>query len=437
VAIWAYFGVFKVVPMAKPLPFDPSRLSRSRPPVILLGGTNLVRALGLADLPVIVASSDPDEPALASRYALAAVVLPPLSHPEAVVDALLELSAGIFRAIGCRVPLMYGNDGYLEFIYACRDRLNGHFLLTLNDHKVAHALIEKSRFAEFAAERGLPVPLTLRWEGGGVQDLRNWSRPVVVKPRAKTEWHDSPLHEHVFTDDSKALVFDNGPAAMAHPLVERYRNQLTFQEFIPGDDSSLWSFHGYADENGHVLAAFVGRKIRTYPPITGESAYIEMVQDPGLLTFGRIMAGRIPLRGPFKIDFKKDAVDGRLVILEVNARYTLWHYLGAANGLNLTRVAYDHLVHGLRPERAYEYRTTHRWLYLGYDFLAYRSLAKRGELNLFGWLRSLAAPKIYNVFAWTDPWPLAALWVGRLTRRSRRATGKFLTLVRQWRSTAS
>ena len=408
-----------------------------RIPALLLGGTNLVRALGLAGIPAIVASCDPDEPSFASRYCIARRVLPPLSRPDAIVDALLDLSAELFRSLGRRVPLFYGNDDWLELIYANRDRLEGHFLAILNEAPVAQSLIEKSRFAAFAAEHGLPVPATLRWEGSGKDCLNHWRGQVLVKPRHKLDWHDSPLHDRLFTDDGKALIFESGAAAMAHPLVERYRNQLAFQEYIPGDDRHLWSFHGFSDENGAVLQSFVGRKIRTYPPLTGESAYIEMVRDEGLAAFARQIAMRIPLRGPFKIDFKQDPRDGRVVILEINARCTLWHYLGAANGVNLMQAAYEYLVDGRRPA-PHGYSTRRRWLFLQLDFKAYRALAKRGELSFLGWLRSIAAaPKVYDVFSWSDPGPFLALWIGRVTRRLRRMTEKLATVVRQWRSTAS
>ena len=44
-----------------------NRFDPGRPPVVLLGGINLVRTLGLAGIPAIVASSDREEPAFASR----------------------------------------------------------------------------------------------------------------------------------------------------------------------------------------------------------------------------------------------------------------------------------------------------------------------------------------------------------------------------------
>src|SRR5437588_12035894 len=57
-----------------------------RIPVVLLGGVNLVRALGLAAIPAIVASHEDDEPAFASRYCAAKCLLPSLSNGEAVAD---------------------------------------------------------------------------------------------------------------------------------------------------------------------------------------------------------------------------------------------------------------------------------------------------------------------------------------------------------------
>jgi hypothetical protein len=53
-------------------------------PVILLGGLNVVRALGLAGIPVIVASQDRRAPSMASRFCSGTLQLPPLSERDAV-----------------------------------------------------------------------------------------------------------------------------------------------------------------------------------------------------------------------------------------------------------------------------------------------------------------------------------------------------------------
>jgi predicted ATP-grasp superfamily ATP-dependent carboligase len=404
--------------------------------VLLLGGVNLVRCLGLAGIPAVVASSDPSEPAFASRHCRATAVIPPFERRNAV-NRLIGVGERLRDGAGRRVPLMCGSDDGLKLVYANRARLQRHFLLLLNDAPIAEALLDKARFQALAAQRGLPVPREYQWEGSGATSLAHAATEVLVKPTSKIDWHGSPLHGRLFPDGGKARVFASGAEAMADPAVALFRGQLAFQEFIPGDDRSLWSFHGFADEKGEVLACFVGRKIRTDPPITGESAFIELAHDESLEALGRDIAARLPLKGPFKMDFKRDPRDGRWLLLEINARYNLWHYLGAANGVNLMRVAYDYLVERKRPEPMAA-RRTHRWVWLEADWRAFRSLHARGELSAPRWVASLAFSRhVCNLFAWHDPGPWLRFWRYRIARRASRASGSLLALVRQWLSTAS
>jgi predicted ATP-grasp superfamily ATP-dependent carboligase len=403
----------------------------------MLGGISLVRTLGMAGIPAIVATSNPEEPALASRYCHSSVRIPRLDSGQPAAEALVSLGNRLAARHGRRIPLMYGSDDALELVNAHRDRLQRYFLLLLNDPQVAGALLAKDRFQAFAAHRGLPVPRSLAWAGDGPGSVRGTAGPVVAKPSEKIDWHHSALCRQLFGGDGKALVFDSGARAAADAGLAAHHAQLTFQEYVPGGHGELWSYHGFADEHGEVLAAFTGRKIRTYPAVTGESAFIEIAHDASLEEAGRDVARRCPLKGIFKMDFKRDPASGRWYLLEINARCTLWHYLGAANGLNLMRVAYDYLVAGVRPapQRA-EARV--RWLSFELDRRAYREMAARGEITRGAWLRSLLEkPRIYNLFRASDPLPWLAFWWHRLARHGRRGPRRIATLLRQWRATAS
>ena len=408
-----------------------------RPPVVLVGGLNLVRTLGLARIDAVVASWDPHEPAYASRHCHGRIALPLPAHAEATIGALAALGAELAGRLGRRIPLMYGSDDALALIQAHRERLQRHFLFLAPEPDVAGALISKDRFGAFARHRGLPVPRSLAWSGDGPGSVCGTLGPVLVKPSDKVDWHRSSLRERLFGGEGKARVFGSGAQAAAHPVVAECHRQLTFQEYVPGGDADHWSYHGFADESGHVLAGFVGRKLRTHPAGAGESAFIELAHDAALEALGREVAARCPLRGVFKMDFKRDPRDGRWHLLEINARYNLWHYLGAANGVNLMQVAYDYLVHGRRPAPVRPV-ARYRWLSLGLDFKAYRELAARGELGAARWLASIAGSRnIYNVFAWSDPGPWLAVWRARLARRIRSAPRRAFSLLRPWRSTAS
>jgi len=416
---------------------DFSRFRPERPPVVLAGGLNLVRALGQGNLEAIVATWDPDEPAIASRYCAGRVTLPRPSADGATVDALVAMGAALAGRLGRRIPLVYGSDDTLTLVHANRARLARHYLFLLPDPEVATALVAKDRFAAFARHRGLPVPRSLRWQGDGPGSVRGTAGPVLVKPSEKLDWHHTTLCHRLFDGDGKARVFASGAEAATHPLVDEYHRQLTFQEYVPGGDPDHWSFHGFADESGHVLASFIGRKVRTFPAGAGESAFIELAHDEGLEALGRWIAGRCPLRGFFKMDFKRDPGDGRWHLLEINSRASLWLNLGAANGVNLARVGYDYLVDGTRPTPV-RARTDYRWISLALDYKAARELGRRGELRLAAWIGSiLASRNIYNLFSWSDPGPWLATWKRRLVRRLVRAPRRVVSLLPRWRSTAS
>lgn len=405
-------------------------------PAVLVGGVNLVRALGLGGIPAIVASADEDEPAFASRYCAARCMLPPLSHGEAVADALVTLGDRLATLYGRRVPLFYGSDDALKVIGANRERLQRYFLLMLNDPAVADAMIAKDTFQAFARQRGLPVPAALHW-GAGAASVAGHAGPVVVKPSNKEGWSDSLLRKRAF-GNAKALVYASGAEAAADPRLIPFHEQLTCQEYVAGGDDNNWSYHAFADEKGRVVDAFVGHKLRTCPPGSGESAFIELAHDAELMQIGAGIAARLPLRGIFKMDFKRDANTGRWYLLEVNARFNLWQYLGAANGVNLARTAYDYLTEGKRPVRLTRYRTHTRWLSLELDARAFHDLRREGRMGAGAWLASLAASrKVYNLFAWRDPGPWLAFWQRRFARLSGRGSAHVIARMRQWLSTAS
>lgn len=403
-----------------------------RPPVLLQADLDLLRTLGMAGIPAIVVSSDKSDPTFASRYCSGRCISPPRYQADALVAALIDASDQLFASLGRRVPLMYGGDDWLELIYAYRDRLQEKFLLLLNDPEVAVGLLTKDRFEALARKRDLPVPRSRPWEA-----LSEIQGAVIAKPHSRSFFYESPLYAELFEGKTKALIFESGRAASSQELVERFRDQLTFQEYVRGDDRQLWSFHGFSDELGTVLSFFVGRKLRTSPPLTGQSAFIELIHDEALAMYGRRMAERISLKGPFKIDFKTDAVTGKHFLLEVNARFNLWNHLGAANGLNLMQVAYDYLVSGKRPPLQ-TYRTDTRWISLPHDFRSYRTLAARGELSFVAWISSfLLTRTVHKHFSWKDPAPFVIKCANQFAHIARGLPQRIAMRLRKWLSTAS
>jgi len=389
-------------------------------PVVLLGGLNIVRALGMARIPVIIASAGRRLPSMASRYCSGVIELPAIAERAAAVKTLIEET----RQFG-RVPLFYDNDDRLALVQDYRAALAPHFALLLNEPALADALVEKSRFQALAEQHGLPVPRRLDWE-----QLDAHTGPVLVKPKTRTGWDHSSVRRQLFGGAGKARIFGSGREARANALAAQLADQLSFQEYVPGGDDAIWSFHGFAAPGGEVLEWFVGRKIRTWPALTGDSSYLGLARDERLVALGRDVARRLGLAGIFKMDFKRSADTGRFYLLEINTRFNLWHYLGASAGVNLPEVAYRYLLGGRKPSHA-EANTRVRWLHLQYDLRAFRELRARRELSLAQWLRSLAhRPLVYDLFSWSDPKPFVRHWTAKLR-------SAFTRRMHRWLATAS
>lgn len=395
------------------------------PPAFVLGGINLVRPLALSSIPVVLGTDDDEEPALRSRFVAEICRLPsPVDAPGDAVDALLRAGTLLRYRVAGRLPLIVGRDDWLGLLHRHRAPIERNFVFLACDPRLGEALLDKARFHELALERGLPVPRRYSWDDETT--LRRHEGPLIAKPCLKLHWNGSPALRALNGRYGKGMIYAGPAQLLADRRLAPFRELFLVQEYIPGPDDALVSYHGLADESGRVLASFVGRKLRTSPPRTGDSSLIELVRDPVVEEAGRRIVEALGLAGPFKLDLKRDPRDGSIRLIEVNARFSLWNYLGAANGIDLVSMAYRYLVDGARPWPA-AYGTATRWLDLALDYKAFRELRAEGSLTTAQWLRSiLFTRKVHSVFRWDDPWPACHRCLGWARRR-----------VTRWLSTAS
>jgi D-aspartate ligase len=395
-----------------------ARFDRDRPPALVLGGIPLMRALAMARIPVVLGTYR-DDVALWSRLPSGRILLPsPGEVPDDAMEMLLRAGAALAARVGRRVPLVYGSDDWLPLVYRHRALLEPHFLFLACDTALGEALLDKERFQALARERRLPVPRAFVWDESRDGELRSHADALIVKPKSKEHWKDSPVFHELLRERGKGLVYSGAEALLGDERLRGLRDAVTIQEYVPGGDARLYSFHGFADREGRILAGFVGRKIRTYPATTGESCFIELAHFDRAAALGRAVARALGLKGVFKMDFKEDERNGRLWLLEINARFNLWHHVGAANGVNLPAIAYRWLVDGVEPRPGSRYTTRTRWLHLALDYKAYRDRRAARATSFAGWLVSLArSRKVHAVFHWSDPGPVLKYALSLLRRR--------------------
>ena len=386
-------------------------------PAVLLGDLTLARPLGMAGIPVIVAVTKPNDVTLKSRFVNDHIVVGGFSK-EQQAETVAALTA-LGRRLGRRVPLVYGADQHIDMLYRYRAELEEHFLFILNDDAAGAAMFDKEQFATFCDEHGVLAPATATPQPGAnlADTLAKLRAPLIIKPRRKTAWKE--MQKALFDGVGKARIFETREALLAHPGFQAFAHELLVQEHLGSDAREVYSFHGFADASGRVLGSFCGRKIRTYPVVAGESSCIEIIQHAEIDALGHDLAARLGLRGPFKFDLIRDDRTGRFYTLEVNCRFTLWNYMGAAHGVNLPAIAYQHLMTGasaaeVRPVPG----RTARWANIYGDRMAFRELHAEGRLGWGEWLGQIAAPDtLYEVFAWNDPMPAVAWWSQQISQR--------------------
>lgn len=400
-------------------------ISSKTPPAIVVGGLSMVRALGMSGVTCVAGVMDEENEVAASRYCIDTFLLPDLKSEDAYIGKLIDIGETLSAKYQSRCPLFYGTDDELLLMYKYRDSLSRYFKFLLSEDSIGRVLMDKTEFARLATEKELTVPRT--FDLNRTEDLENLNKSgsCIVKPALGERWDKFPDFRKLF-GSGKARVFDSGSELLENELVRSLQTQLIIQEYVPGNDACIVSYHGVADENSQILAWFVGKKIRTFPLATGESSFLELMppkKSAELKSIGLDTVRKLGLIGPFKMDFKRNPRTGVHYLLEINCRFNLWHYLGAANGVNLPKVAYDYLTSG-HASVSDGYSTRYRWINFRRDREAFGEAQSLGLMTFRQWLWSIMNGRlICRLFSLRDPAPFLSQYFGFLRRQSGRWLG--------------
>lgn len=339
----------------------------------------------------------------------------PARDPDRALETLL-MTAGTFAE---KPVLFYADDAALALLRRHRALIESAYRILTPDDEMMDICADKTRFAEFAHANGITTPRGVCGDHDAIAEFADRvGFPLAIKPASHIDWFASEAVALAGGRTRKiVLARDRGELDRFVAAARRFAPRFLVQEFIPGRESQIFSYHAFLGRDHAPIASFVGRKIRTNPSVGGESSYVELALDGSISRLGEEIARRLKLRGPVKIDVKRDPRSGRDHVLEVNLRYNLWHQLGAANGVNLPLCAYRHLT-GAPAAADPAPRTDIRWLDIGADLSGLvRDYRPAGELTVASYLRSLRGPKVHHIFAWDDPVPFAILLVDKIRRK--------------------
>jgi predicted ATP-grasp superfamily ATP-dependent carboligase len=371
---------------------------------VILGDMDLLRPLAAQGIPCAPVA---DRGAL-PRYSRYAREVIEWADPWTETESLIE----ILSKFGARKPekpiLFYESDADLLMISRNRDRLGEFYRFVIADAELTEKLVDKLKFQQLAEIFELPVPPVTALHAANFDACKNDLKfPVILKPstRKKNEWASiAGLSKGVRIETSEEL----------EKFMEFFGVtgiELLAQEFIPGDESAVESYHVYVDAEGKIAGEFTGKKIRTLPKAFGQSCALTITDASDVAQLGRAITEKLGLRGVAKFDFKR-APDGRLFLLGINPRFNLWHHLGAAAGVNLPMLVYADLVSRERPVYGRAKAGTN-WCRLWQDVFS----AREEGISFARWLVWAARCEAKAGLSLDDPFPIFGAACGRFLKK--------------------
>jgi len=386
--------------------------NKQKPYAVVLGldhinGIQTVRLLANHRIPIIGIAKDPDHYCVRTR--LCEKILFTDTSSEALIDSLVQIGP----TLGQKAVLYPCTDAIVSLVSMFRERLEPWYHIILPEHETVEMLMDKTQFYDFAEKNGFPVSRTLFIHNRDEAEklALEFNFPCIVKP---------PFNSILAWDQNsklKAYLFDTPDEFLeSYNRLSSWSPTLIVQEWIVGPVRNLYSCNCYFDKNGEPVATFVARKLRQWPPETGDSCLGEECRNDEVLNETIRLFKSVNYRGLGYVELKQDSRTGKHYIVEPNiGRPTGRSAIAETGGVELIYSMYcDALDMPLPANRVQKYGNA-KWVYFGRDFLSALHYYRKGELTLLGWLRSLRGITVDAIFSWNDLGP----FFGDMSRAAR------------------
>lgn len=376
-------------------------------------GLGIVRSLGRHGVPVIVVHGT-ETVAAASRYCRRAI-----RQRDGDAETLIARLVDLAGELGTERWVLFATSDETAWVLSRnRDRLAGHYRLTVPSWDVYSAAADKWRVYGIGAALGLQIPRC--WQPAGIADLdrldiSDADFPVIIKPTRREGLNPLTAVKAWRVPDRAALAARYRDALELLPA-----QQLMIQQWVPGDGLHQFAVAAVcaAGEPRYVVAA---RRTRQYPRDIGRaSCFVETIDHPELVKDATRLTNELRVDGLVEVEFKQDDSDGQPKLLDVNVRVWGWHSIGAAAGVDFAYGAYR-----LALGENIESRTGTvgvRWTRLAIDLGYAARDVYSGRMRLRELVHSLRPPLEGPIAARDDPWPVVhelRHLLGALARRRR------------------
>lgn len=349
-------------------------------------GIQAARILARRGVPVVAIARRP------KHYCCRTNVCEMILSADTQGEEFVRLLGSLGPAFQKKPVLVPCTDRSVLLISRERQELEPWYCFVLPRHDTVEMLMDKVGFHKHTVALDLRAPRTfvLSCAADLAAAIADLTFPCILKPAKRTpEWTDfSPRKVYKARNAQQLAALYARCSAWARPLI--------VQEWIEGPDANLFSCNCYFNGGGDLVATFVARKIRQWPPQMGISCLgIECRNDAVLETAVQLFR-KAHYTGLGYVEMKRDARTGEYYVLEANVgRPTVRSAIAEAGGIELTYAAYCDAAGLPLPTQLEQSYGSAKWVHLHYDFRS----------ALYYWRRSWRGNKTYALFSWRDPGP--------------------------------
>ncbi len=254
-------------------------------------------------------------------------------------------------------------EWYTNLIVNNKDLLEKYFIVPFSNKELKDKLENKESFYQICEKYNLDYPKTYIVTYKNYKNINlPFSFPVAVKPASSTEY--SKVDFKGKEKSYKAKNQEELEKIITNIYSSNYRSNIIVQDFIPGNDDTMWVMNCYSNKNGKVKMMCLGHCILEEHTPYGIGNYKALISDGNEKLYKQIkkFLEDIKYVGYSNFDFKYDYRDNKFKLFEINIRQGRSSFFTTAAGCNLAKYVVEDYILNEEKETVYNYNK-YLWLY--------------------------------------------------------------------------
>jgi len=287
------------------------------------------------------------------------LIVPNLSDEKIFLETLLTV---VDRNPEKKLILLSCAEWYTDLIVNNREMLSKYFILPFMNKELKDSLEDKESFYKLCEKYNLDYPGTYIITKKNKENIEiPFNYPVALKPASSTAYSKID-----FTNKEKSYrikSYEELIKVVDDIYNAGYTHNIIVQDYIPGNDDTMWVLNCYSNKNGKVKMMCLGRCILEEHTPYGIGNYKAIISDGNDEIYAKIknFLEEINYVGFSNFDLKYDYRDKKYKLFEINVRQGRSSYFTAAAGCNLAKYLVEDYI--LNNDNEIIYNTNkHLWL---------------------------------------------------------------------------